>query len=121
MVDGLKLLDMTHQYFDAWNAHNITELGNLFSDDVELKDWDIQVSTKETVLQANQNIFDSLHSIKAEVKDIGYNDNKVYAELIIKVVEKYEFDMLPAQDLKVLDVLTFNDNNEIISIDAYNQ
>ena len=30
MIDGIKLLDMTHQYFDAWNAQNITELGNLF-------------------------------------------------------------------------------------------
>ena len=29
--------------------------------------------------------------------------------------------MLPAQDLKVLDVLTFNDNNKIVSIDAYKQ
>ena len=29
--------------------------------------------------------------------------------------------MLPVQDIKVLDVLTFNDNNEIVSIDAYKQ
>ena len=121
MINGIKLVAMAKTYFDAWNAQDITELGNLFSDDVELKDWNIKVSTKETVLQANQNIFDSLHSIEAEVKDIGYNDNKIYAELIIKVVEKYEFDMLPAQDIKVLDVLTFNNDGKITSINAYKQ
>jgi ketosteroid isomerase-like protein len=121
MINGIKLVTMAKTYFDAWNAQDITELENLFADDVELNDWNIQVSTKETVLQANQNIFDSLHSIEAEVKDIGYNDNKVYAELIIKVVEKYEFDMLPVRDIKVLDVLTFNNDGKISSINAYKQ
>ena len=114
MVNGTKLIKIVKKYFDAWNAQDITTLESLFSDDVTLTDWDIQVSTKPTVLEANQNIFNSVKNIRAEVIDIGYNDNKVYAELIIHVNDD--------EELKVLDIITIHSHNETItSISAYKQ
>ena len=87
-------------------------LGKLFSDDVNLKDWEIDVYTKQTVLEANQNIFNSVSVIHAEVLNIECTDNNVYAELLIHVDGKV---------LKVLDVLTIDENNKIMKISAYRQ
>ena len=58
------------------------------------------------------NIFDNVNNISAEVQDIGYNDNKVYAELLIQADE---------DTIKVLDVITINDNSNITKISAYKQ
>ena len=82
------LLDKALEYFTTFSEKDTEGLKSMFSDDVILRDWEIIANGIDEVVDANQNIFDSIHSIKAEVKDIGYNDNKVYAELIIKVVEK---------------------------------
>ena len=117
MLNEEDLISVAKQYFDAWNNQNINHLSFLFDKDVVLQDWDITATGKEDVVKANQNIFDSVSSISAEVQDIGYNDNKVYAELLIKVV----IDSSNEDTIKVLDVITINDNSNITKISAYKQ
>ena len=117
MLNEKDLISVAKQYFDAWNNQNINHLSFLFDKDVVLQDWDITATGKENVVKANQNIFDSVSNISAEVQDIGYNDNKVYAELLIKVV----VDSSNEDTIKVLDVITVNDNSNITKISAYKQ
>jgi len=112
MLNGTDLISVAKQYFDAWNKQNTNHLSFLFDKDVVLQDWDITATGKEDVVKANQNIFDNVNNISAEVQDIGYNDNKVYAELLIQADE---------DTIKVLDVITINDNSNITKISAYKQ
>ena len=121
MLNEKDLISVAKQYFDAWNNQNINHLSFLFDKDVVLQDWDITATGKEDVVKANQNIFNSVNNISAEVQDIGYNDNKVYAELLIKVLALDAVDPSDEDTIKVLDVITINDNSNITKISAYKQ
>ncbi len=44
---------LAKKYFEAWNAQDLDKLGELFADDVELRDWDIAKSGKKDVVDAN--------------------------------------------------------------------
>jgi hypothetical protein len=121
MLKGTELISIAKQYFDAWNNQNTNALDFLFTEDVTLTDWEISENGKEKVLQANQNIFNSVNDIEAQVQDIGYNDNKVYAELIIEVLTLDATNESEREKIKVLDVITIEDDSRISSISAYKQ
>ena len=104
------MLEIADAYFNAWNRHDINDLRNLFSDNVELKDWDIHEIGIESVLKANSDIFESVPLINAEIINIAYNSNKVMAEIKIHLDKKNTID--------VVDIIKIN-QNLITSIKAY--
>ena len=100
-------------YFQAFSNKNIEKLERLFSDEVILKDWEIFAEGKKEVLEANKNIFNSVDSISAELNEL-YLDNLVAVCLIEITINKEEV-------LKVIDVIKFNDQMEIVEVSAYKQ
>ena len=109
----MNLNQLAENCFKVWNDHKIDELKNLFSNDCSLRDWNINVSGKKDVLNANQKFFDDLPKIKAHVVNLYISDkqNTSIAELIIDINE--------TEKIKVVDVITFNSLGLINSIRAY--
>lgn len=106
-----KIIEAVDKYFDAWNRHDLTTLRELFSDEVELVDWDVHCVGKEEVVQANKEIFNLFPRIRVEVIDCLVNTKyKAMAEL--KVIIDNE------TTLNVVDILSF-DNSKISSIKAF--
>ena len=109
----MNLNNLTHEYFKRWNNKSITELSILFSEDIKLRDWNIDVSGFDDVVQANLNIFKELPNIKAEILKLFVCENKktVTAELLIHLNNN--------DKINVVDIITFNDNGKINSIRAF--
>ena len=58
MVD---LIDRAETYFKTFSNKDSEGLRNMFSDNVYLRDWEIFANGIDEVVDANQNIFDSVN------------------------------------------------------------
>jgi ketosteroid isomerase-like protein len=97
------------KYFTAFSEKRIDILEEMFTDDVELIDWDNHAQGKDAVLLANIAIFDTVKNIEIYIDQIGDGSDTVFAE--IKVI-------VDGTTLNVVDVITF-ENNKIKKIRAY--
>ncbi len=100
------------QYFTNFVHANREKLSDQLSDDASLVDWDINVYGKEVVLAAFDNIWSSLSDISVEVISMDFIANQAYCTITISAPEL-------ENPLNVIDVIGFNDQNEICSITAY--
>jgi ketosteroid isomerase-like protein len=103
-------INLTFEYFTKFSNKDISALNDMFTDDITLTDWDINVSGKTNVLDANKNIFDNVKSISIIVKNIAENNNFVFAEIDITINSETL--------LNVVDVIEFR-KEKIKSICAY--
>ena len=103
--------DTALSYFKTFSEKDIDGLREMFDDDVTLRDWDIDKKGIENVLKANLNIFQNVKTINAIPQNIISENNFVFAELKIVVNED--------EELKVVDLIEFNQNGKIISIKAF--
>jgi len=99
-------------YFQTFSNKDINGLSEMFSDDVRLSDWDIMEFGRESVLTANQKIFDSVETIVVKPINFYFDDDNTAAVEILVVVNETEI-------LEVVDVISFNENGLIDSIKAY--
>ena len=80
----------------------------MFDDNVTLRDWEIDKKGIESVLKANLNIFQNVKTINVIPQNIISENNFVFAELKVVVNDDDE--------LKVVDLIEFNNKGKIISI-----
>ena len=66
------LINLASKYFTAWNTNSVDELKPLLSDDVTLTDWDIDVSGLDSVLGANEQIFETAQVQALKNRAISY-------------------------------------------------
>ena len=108
MVD---LIDRAETYFKTFSNKDSEGLRNMFSDNVYLRDWDILANGIDEVVQANQDIFDSVDTIVVTpIRIISNGTDLVSAELEIVVNDE--------ETLLVTDKLEFDDD-KINSVRAY--
>ena len=108
MVD---LIDRAETYFKTFSNKDSEGLRNMFSDNVYLRDWEIFANGIDEVVDANQNIFDSVNTIVVTpIQIISNGTNYVSAELEIVVNDE--------ETLLVTDILEFDDD-KINSVRAY--
>jgi hypothetical protein len=99
------------QYFESFSCKDLGLIEGILSSEVILKDWDICAEGKQDVLSATKSIFDSVDTINVKPINIYCDKNIVIAELKIIVNNSItEF---------VVDIITFDVNNKIVSIRAY--
>ena len=103
--------DIALSYFKTFSEKNINGLREMFDDKVTLRDWDIDKQGIESVLKANLNIFQNVKSIDAIPQNIISENNFVFAEL--KIIVNGD------EELKVVDMIEFNEKGKIISIKAF--
>ena len=99
------------EYFNSFSKKSITEIEKTLSENVTLNDWNISCSGKSEVIGATQNIFDSVDTIDVKPINIYCCKDVVIAEL--KIVINNSISEL------VVDIITFDINNKIVSIRAF--
>lgn len=109
----MELIELAKRYFDFFSKKDIQNLKNFFSEDIILKDWEIEAIGINNVVEANKKIFNSVESIKVIPKNI-YQDHLVLICVIDIMINKTE-------KLKVIDILKFNEKHKIEEISAFKQ
>ena len=110
MVQGSNK-DLCLSYLKKYAEKDLEFMEEIFSEDIVLRDWKIQVVGKKKALEETRKNFESAKSIEIEVLATYESQSTVAAELII-TVDKTEI-------LYVVDVITFNSEGKIMSIRAY--
>ena len=111
MSDENNLHHWAKTYIDTFNAHDPQGLAALFDDNVVLRDWTSETQGKQAVADANANIFKSTPAIHAVIRTMIAEGRNVALELDIA---------LSATDsIKVLDLITFNDQGKVLSVRAF--
>jgi hypothetical protein len=106
------MIEIACNYFEAFSNKDLEKLSQIYSDNVSLADWEpIFFDGKNSVLEANKNLFDSVDSVNIIVKRIGLNDKNLFAEIDISINNTIQ--------LFVVDILEFDEFNQIKSIRAY--
>jgi len=95
----------------AYEQKDLPGVGELFADDIFLRDWKISVKGKTEVLRETQKNFDAGDNISIDILRTYEDKNTVIAELHI-IVENSE-------DIYVTDIATFNEDGLISTIRAY--
>lgn len=108
----MKYKETLIEYFKLFSEKNISDLQNMFSDDVILVDWNIFASGKEKVVEANKNIFESVNTIEVTPICFYSNSDFSYSVQILIIVNDEE-------RLDVIDNIKFNNEGLITSIEAY--
>lgn len=98
----------TDKYFEAFNNKDLDTLSTLYSNDIRLIDWDIDIEGKEEVLNANKGLFDLEFTL--ELHKTHQIENITFNEITITIGEDV---------LNIMDVITFNENYQIENITAY--
>jgi len=105
------LLDKSIEYFTAFSEKNIDKLRNMFSNNVSLRDWEIEATGIDHVVEANSKIFNSVETITVDPIKLYQDEKTVIAEIEITVNE--------VEKILVTDILEFDKENKIKSIRAY--
>jgi hypothetical protein len=106
--DGKNYLIVTEMYFNAFNQKNLDIVGRLYSDNVQLTDWTGAWYGKESVLEANKDLFKS--DFELTVNSSLQLENVTYNQITIR---------FESEVIEVMDVIKFNSNFEIESIRAF--
>tara|TARA_B100000686_G_scaffold337202_1_gene408023 strand:+ start:542 stop:874 length:333 start_codon:yes stop_codon:yes gene_type:complete len=104
------LKPIAENYFKNFSNKDIKALKNMFTDDVELRDWVFNVKGIENVIDVNIKIFKNNEKILVKPLNIWQIDNLIFADL--------EIDTGKEKKELVLDILDF-DHDKIRKIIAY--
>ena len=107
----MDLTSITKAYFNFFSNKDISNLSKLYSEDVRLKDWEIDVEGKDKVMKVNADVFNDFKSVKIKPLNILHRDNYTFSQIQIFLNE----DIF----LEVVDIISFNKNGEINFIRAY--
>jgi len=98
-------------YFQSFCKKDTASLEVLFSDNVMLTDWDVQVVGKENVINFNQRFFNSIDTIRIDVEKVAVGLNTVIAEIKVIINNKIVGS--------IVDVIDFDQDNKIKEVRAY--
>ena len=110
-MKSCSIKDLANLYFDAFSKADILLIKDCLSNDIILRDWNINSSGIEFVLSEFMNIFRSLSNLHVNVLHLYECELTVVAEIIITSNE--------LGSIKVVDVLSYDLNGKICSIRAY--
>ena len=102
---------IAEKYFELFSNKDLIGLEEMFDINCSLRDWEINVTGKNKVLEANKKIFDSVETIEVKKINIYAQNNTIIAELLITINNTNE--------LLVVDIIEFSKEGKITSIRAY--
>ena len=98
----------TNQYFKSFQDKDLVNLRKMYAFNIRLTDWVVDLVGTNNVLEANEELFKN--DFKLEVLSTKQIDNQTYSEITIEIGNEF---------LKVLDVITFDEDFKIKNITAY--
>ena len=105
------LKNIAINYFKTFSNKDIINLKTFFSEDIELRDWEIKVKGLSNVVKANKKIFDSIEFIKIEPINLYEFKATLIAEIEIHINNK--------EIILVTDIFEFNSVHKIKALRAY--
>ena len=107
-----QLKELSINYFDAFSNRDVARLSEMYHQDIHLIDWVVGVKGKEEVLNVNKNLFDLDFSLELlEIEEIQ-NTN------VLKTINRISIHIKAQTPLKVLDIITFDEDGKITKIYA---
>ncbi|MFM1787028.1 MAG: hypothetical protein RL228_978 [Actinomycetota bacterium] len=98
-------------FLTAYESKDIVAIAEMFSSDVLLRDWNLEVTGKAEALREFKKNFAAAQSLKISINTIYVSESGAAAELEILVNQ--------TELLKVVDVVTFDTSNKITSVVSY--
>ena len=105
--------EIIKHYFAAFSDQNLSNLEQILDNDVVLKDWEVGLVGKASVLEHNRKFFASVEKISIVLLELTTAGNNAFCEIDISIDE--------SSPLRVLDVIYFNKNMLITKINAFKQ
>lgn len=105
------LKEYSKKYFYFFKEKNIKEISEMLSDNIQLTDWTISCSGKNKVIKFYEKIFNDVDLIEINIANIYSIEFVVIAQLEIFIDDNDPID--------VVDIIQFNESNEITKIKAY--
>jgi uncharacterized FAD-dependent dehydrogenase len=112
----MKVKENALEYFKLFEEGNDIGLSEIYDEKIVLIDWNGKWESKSEVIKMNQELFEG-SKISVNVEDIqvgmspaGFPSDRVYCKIHIQVNDV---------NLKVMDVIDFNEEGKIIKIEAY--
>lgn len=107
----MNLIPTAKEYFIDFSNKDIESLKKMFSEKIKLRDWEIDVSGYDEVVNQNIKIFQNLNNFQLEIIEIHQSENIIFAEI--------EITLDNSEIVKVLDKITFDEAKKIIAITAF--
>jgi hypothetical protein len=107
----MNLKELTLKYFDTFSNKDVDGLKELFSKDITLRDWDLNVGPVAYVLHENKKMFKMFDTINIVPINIAETGNLTVSEIEIYINND--------DALRVVDVIEFNSDGKICAIRAY--
>lgn len=98
-------------YLEAYEAKDIEAIGEMLSQQVSLRDWNISAQGKDAALEETRKNFGSVQDLKIVPLRVYESEGAVAAELQMVIDGQV--------DLRVVDVVEFDAQGAIRSIRAY--
>ena len=114
-MTSYQLLAAAQTYFDLWNQKNPNSLSSCFSESVQLRDWEVEVSGLENVVDANRKIFSTLPAAQILVINMLPCCEKMTVCCELELLMNNEERAI----LKVVDVIEFDRDLKISALRAY--
>lgn len=122
-----------NRYFDVWNSHDVSKLRGLLAAEATLRDWDVEVTGGDAVAAANAKIFAAVPGIKIEVltTHVAVHTLTAVCEILVRlnnekgeatkwwITKWWKGEVAHAHVLKVVDIITFDEEGKIVSVRAY--
>ena len=107
----INLKKTVKQYFKSFNNHSSIQLSKLFANNIQLRDWEVNLQGKKAVLLHNNKIFRENKKINVKILKLFTKNKIVVAELFISINKR--------KNINVVDILTYNNKYLITSIKAF--
>ena len=117
----MSMKDRALKYFEAFSNKNLDILSEIYADDIVLEDWVETHRGKDSVIEANRGLFETIEIVTIKVLELfGCGCSKKIAG---SVSCKIEITLADAEDnttlLEVVDILEFDEDGKISDIKAY--
>ena len=107
----MDLKSLCVEYFYNFSLKDIDSLSKMFASGCQLRDWENSAVGKEDVVAVYEKIFNSVDTITVTPRALYEDSDTIIAELLITINGK--------EQILVTDIITYNDDREIISVRAY--
>ena len=106
---------LARSYFSAWNAHSSVRLADLLAEDASLRDWNVEKRGRDAVVEANVGIWKAVPRITIELVKVHVANvtRTVTCEILVQLHNEAN------EVLKVADVITYDEQDKIVSVRAY--
>ena len=102
---------LVRRFLDAYAAKDIDAIRTMFSEDIALRDWNLEVIGRDKAISEFEENFRESQSIEIKVNAIYLSETGASAEVEILVNQ--------TEKLRVVDVFRFDGNQKIVSLVSY--